>query len=168
MIDFSASGSSPITRRARGGEPHRHGGEGIIPARAGSTSRETSWVSPPWDPPRSRGEHYEWKNEGRDALGSSPLARGARQFLGQFGGGQGIIPARAGSTRLLWSMSAGCWDHPRSRGEHQASRQSFLLPMGSSPLARGAPCRSLRGWFTCGIIPARAGSTKGYRVYQSV
>ena len=50
-------GSSP---RARGALRHVHGvhgGAGIIPASAGSTSRVTPATSPPRDHPRERGEH---------------------------------------------------------------------------------------------------------------
>ena len=52
---------------------------------------------------------------------------------------QGIIPALAGSTRIVSSMSSMRRDHPRSRGEHS------VCYWESQP--------------GCGIIPALAGST---------
>ena len=50
-------------------------------------------------------------------------------------------------------------DHPRSRGVYESRIQSFLLAIGSSPLARGLQqSATLKGHYR-GIIPARAGFT---------
>ncbi len=94
-----------------------------------------------------------------DAVGSSPLARGALHRRRLPVGRGGIIPARAGSTEGKFRCPTGGGDHPRSRGEHPLWNADDLWSEGSSPLARGAldatTCvRSLQG-----IIPARAGST---------
>ena len=70
--------------------------------------------------------------------GSSPLARGALDPRHELMTGFRIIPARAGSTQLCDKGQRKRPDHPRSRGEHRATRRASPLPYGSSPLARGA------------------------------
>ena len=50
-------------------------------------------------------------------------------------------------------------DHPRSRGVYGKSRPSAGLGSGSSPRARGLPCRGPGRHRRRGIIPARAGFT---------
>ena len=91
--------------------------------------------------------------------GSSPLARGLRVL----GGGRlcvgGIIPARAGFTRLRSRPRRQGPDHPRSRGVYAVSRESLFRPAGSSPLARGLLCVYCSQFQQTRIIPARAGFT---------
>ena len=91
--------------------------------------------------------------------GSSPLARGARGKGRLDARYRGLIPARAGSTItgsvLIWPMRA----HPRSRGEHAVASYQVEDPTGSSPLARGAHGVGGPAAASCGLIPARAGST---------
>jgi len=69
-----------------------------------------------WDHPRTRGEHGLIRAITALRQGSSPHARGAqceyRQAL------NGIIPARAGSTRPGSGTAESGRDHPRTRGEH--------------------------------------------------
>ena len=74
---------------------------------------------------------------------------------------QGLIPARAGSTRSRMSRRLPLGAHPRSRGEHAEWLGKVLGPAGSSPLARGARTATPRMNSTDGLIPARAGSTPG-------
>ena len=50
------------------------------------------------DHPRMRGEHVLSRQDVRDAVGSSPHARGAPARGGGVEGLEGIIPACAGST----------------------------------------------------------------------
>ena len=113
------------------------------------------------DHPRSRGVYgYEaWRE--RNTRGSSPLARGLpRRGLLLRPAGR-IIPARAGFTRPPARGEADDQDHPRSRGVYPPSGASAAPPPGSSPLARGLRiCRHWRRMAT-GIIPARAGFTRG-------
>ena len=52
-------------------------------------------------------------------------------------------------------------DHPRSRGVYTFSQTSLFLGRGSSPLARGLPRPPSGGGSSAGIIPARAGFTRG-------
>ena len=154
-------GSSPLARGARRGPSGAQGLDGIIPARAGSTmtlQRRPKW---PRDHPRSRGEHRCSSLLMPFYVGSSPLARGALQTYRLGRCADGIIPARAGSTRTARSAMRSHGDHPRSRGEHMFGTSSQMAHNGSSPLARGAR-DLLRSAVTIGgIIPARAGSTLG-------
>ena len=96
------------------------------------------------DHPRSRGEHHVGLLSLVASRGSSPLARGARSPLHQIVRGDGIIPARAGSTPSSTRAGPVPRDHPRSRGEHLEARR------------HRCPVR--------GIIPARAGSTLWWEV----
>ena len=97
------------------------------------------------DHPRSRGVHLHPFLLPPFCLGSSFLFR--------------IIPARAGSTALLFICFFATKDHPRSRGVHYFARYDKPYCGGSSPLARGPPLLHLRVIVLIGIIPARAGST---------
>ena len=74
--------------------------------------------------------------------GSSPLARGL--LLGAEGGefGAGIIPARAGFTKVPVVYQHNHEDHPRSRGVYGSFVTGQDRIPGSSPLARGLPGRS--------------------------
>ena len=113
-----------------------------------------------WGHPRSRGEHAQPARFAIQSVGSSPLARGAQFRLLRPVHALGIIPARAGSTNPGKFQSPGTGDHPRSRGEHLPELGSIQVPEGSSPLARGALYVSGGKSPSCGIIPARAGSTR--------
>ena len=53
-------------------------------------------------------------------------------------------------------------DHPRGCGEHDARRQNSSQRLGSSPRMRGAHDPAGRPGQGVGIIPADAGSTKGW------
>ena len=132
-------GSSPLARGLRIAEGLPNGCAGIIPARAGFTSRFPAGCD--------------------DYHGSSPLARGLpvssmpMRVVGR------IIPARAGFTRTPSTIAVFPRDHPRSRGVYPSLYTRVLGDLGSSPLARG-----LHVWrefvaATPGIIPARAGFT---------
>ena len=90
---------------------------------------------------------------------SSPLARGARLARRDGQLGLGIIPACAGSTRRRRRPRWPSWDHPRLRGEHRRGNVRAWNPLGSSPLARGAPVAQQHAVELVGIIPACAGST---------
>ena len=139
----------------------------IIPARAGFTRRRPRPPPLPADHPRSRGVY--WRGGGRRSggRGSSPLARGLRasrrpsRRLGR------IIPARAGFTSITPSDQTLSSDHPRSRGVYMARGRRSSSPAGSSPLARGLRRPESRGRRRAGIIPARAGFTRGRRSSRS-
>ena len=152
-------GSSPLARglrgRWRGGWPSW----GIIPARAGFTSRRRGPTGRTRDHPRSRGV-YRVGTEGKAALiGSSPLARGLRDTGLIRMKPCRIIPARAGFTSRRRTCHPGTADHPRSRGVYLGESRPPCPQHGSSPLARGLLLGLSSEWLTSRIIPARAGFT---------
>ena len=152
-------GSSPL---ARGLPPRRSGAErnvGIIPARAGFTSRFVSSRRALRDHPRSRGVYRRPAALRMPTAGSSPLARGLRQRGLHAAVGRGIIPARAGFTGDITAVGARMRDHPRSRGVYAADAEHRLCEHGSSPLARGLPTEFCPTDDGGRIIPARAGFT---------
>ena len=94
-------------------------------------------------------------------LGSSPLARGLRDSRATGSQKNGIIPARAGFTKLSsWPRTNGK-DHPRSRGVYLRGFPARIVARGSSPLARGLLEDRKRVRPDLRIIPARAGFTGG-------
>ena len=93
--------------------------------------------------------------------GSSPLARGLRLHSLPYADDTGIIPARAGFTTADEQSMFESRDHPRSRGVYSAFSASSRDCRGSSPLARGLQGIRLRAIALRGIIPARAGFTRG-------
>ena len=153
------SGSSPLARGLRRAAVHVRPASRIIPARAGFTASTPPHTSCATDHPRSRGVYFTCLRFGQMPPGSSPLARGLRQSVTVSKRGDGIIPARAGFTRLDASSTSHEPDHPRSRGVYRDCPCPLPFPCGSSPLARG-----LRGNVEIchdrfRIIPARAGFT---------
>ena len=89
----------PRSRGEHGRVHHvRRAGRGLIPARAGSTTSTDPSMGSTRAHPRSRGEHLPAMPSNGSPLGSSPLARGARDGGAGRCGDRGLIPARAGST----------------------------------------------------------------------
>ena len=132
-------GSSPLARGLHAGHGRLRPGGGIIPARAGFTRPQRHRHPHPRDHPRSRGVYDSTVNSPPAHSGSSPLARGLLLGAGDDRESPGIIPARAGFTRLRGARG------PRGRG--------------SSPLARGLRSQRVVPVRDVGIIPARAGFT---------
>ena len=172
-------GSSPLARGLQEIAVNAAVTTRIIPARAGFTVGGRRRPLRAGDHPRSRGVYWVRWVPAREARGSSPLARGLPTSGGTGSTTAGIIPARAGFTRLglrrldrrrdhprsrgVYASSSGTGassgDHPRSRGvyRHRASRRS--RSSGSSPLARGLPPDGAHPSPHLRIIPARAGFT---------
>ena len=156
-----APGSSPLARGLPGTDRGGAGVTGIIPARAGFTQSSCAPGSHRADHPRSRGVYPTSPPSGSPASGSSPLARGlphsrpVRQCVLR------IIPARAGFTRRPGHRRCGAADHPRSRGVYDLRTALNHLTAGSSPLARGLRSAGGERRGDRGIIPARAGFTRG-------
>ena len=115
-------GSSPHTRGAQGHARLPARLARIIPAYAGSTRRLSVSRALLRDHPRIRGEHHRRPAVTRIVEGSSPHTRGAHSRSDPLGGTRGIIPAYAGSTRVVTSNRSASSDHPRIRGEHSAGR----------------------------------------------
>ena len=132
---------------------------GLIPARAGNTSRPRGGSRRRWAHPRSRGEHLTVAVLVAFMGGSSPLARGTLLSGAKDAVGGGLIPARAGNTPSQTSAPTCGGAHPRSRGEHAGASWPHRSPPGSSPLARGTRMFLLAHFCADGLIPARAGNT---------
>ena len=135
--DPDYEGSSPLARGLRLRVRRHLRGDRIIPARAGFTPGREPASSSPSDHPRSRGV-YEY--EGQVSVywfGSSPLARGLQGRWGHAASCRGIIPARAGFTKIGASSEGPLRDHPRSRGVYGLPDPLGAPNAGSSPLARG-------------------------------
>ena len=154
------AGSSPLARGTLDDVSAEPGASGLIPARAGNTSRPAQSNHYRRAHPRSRGEHILHHNPCRSDEGSSPLARGTLARVGVCVGQVGLIPARAGNTGKCALVLLLNGAHPRSRGEHAYSLPWFLFTQGSSPLARGTLGECLRPSPRRGLIPARAGNTR--------
>ena len=133
---------------------------GIIPARAGFTTRTPKATAPGPDHPRSRGVYPAPPARSPPDPGSSPLARGLPRLVADDVRDEGIIPARAGFTTPWTGSDSSGKDHPRSRGVYIADAFSLLKEQGSSPLARGLPSFTWDADGRPGIIPARAGFTR--------
>ena len=159
IVRVPSAGSSPLVRGAPA-RMHALGGPcGIIPARAGSTPTSPQRSQTSRDHPRSCGEHKACRQCMVPKKGSSPLVRGALDGKDLPRIDDGIIPARAGSTKGLSRHDNAGKDHPRSCGEHCCVRSRPLQSPGSSPLVRGAQFECHRTARVRRIIPARAGST---------
>ena len=107
-----------------------------------------------------RGEHLNNATLVNRCGGSSPHARGARRIASLDPPPAGIIPACAGSTSTPKPTTPRLRDHPRMRGEHLVGRGGGAEFEGLSPHARGAPATTCCAWWSPGIIPACAGSTR--------
>ena len=115
-----------------------------------------------WDHPRSRGVYADGSEGAGVVWGSSPLARGLPAACTPSFRTGGIIPARAGFTRVRLRQGGHDRDHPRSRGVYHYFYPALNPEFGSSPLARGLrPGRRLPG-SPARIIPARAGFTRAH------
>ena len=154
-------GSSPLARGLQDGRDHALLQSGIIPARAGFTPSGPCLRSWTRDHPRSRGVYTVRTLSPLLDAGSSPLARGLRHDQLRGRNVTGIIPARAGFTVLRPPRLRGPSDHPRSRGVYPGRRPSPSATRGSSPLARGLLVGRNVPVQHDGIIPARAGFTRG-------
>ena len=137
----------------------REGGRGLIPARAGSTGRIHRENAGAGAHPRPCGEHDFHERSGHGDQGSSPPVRGAHGYGKSSLSGLGLIPARAGSTRLVRVGCPGSRAHPRPCGEHTPELCKNRRWRGSSPPVRGARNRAEQRAAGTGLIPARAGST---------
>ena len=131
----------------------------LIPARAGNTTG--SWLSQAVTAahPRSRGEHHCEGGRTACACGSSPLARGTREYAVDCACLSRLIPARAGNTNAPQDAPGRGAAHPRSRGEHWCVCAGGRCFPGSSPLARGTLLLVVVNGRLVRLIPARAGNT---------
>ena len=155
-------GSSPPVRGAPLRELQVRRSAGLIPARAGSTLWLTWLRRLPRAHPRPCGEHIAAILGVEPAWGSSPPVRGALMICSAPPIRCGLIPARAGSTKLPILPRNSARAHPRPCGEHVNLSRGSRIVEGSSPPVRGAPVHGQRVAQLHGLIPARAGSTFRY------
>ena len=155
----TALGSSPPVRGAPANERLVVASHGLIPARAGSTYRRPCYGSGAGAHPRPCGEHIKILGMTYGYAGSSPPVRGARISIRYKIRHTGLIPARAGSTVKVFSVTFWLWAHPRPCGEHKKACSIEPSSTGSSPPVRGALNSVASGFGGAGLIPARAGST---------
>ena len=180
VMIVSFLGSSPLARGLPAALPWGMVWLGIIPARAGFTSRTRRTGRRRWDHPRSRGVYSRVTYQGSSGPGSSPLARGlpagvhAREAAeldhprsrGVYQPGAGHAVSSPGSSPLARGLPTfhaharkSEWDHPRSRGVYWPGPSPRSARPGSSPLARGLRLLKRPRVNIHRIIPARAGFT---------
>ena len=131
----------------------------LIPAHAGKTWAWSRRARPPRAHPRSRGENTAQPGREGRVAGSSPLTRGKRSILADSVLAHRLIPAHAGKTQSMHSLTCSASAHPRSRGENGTPTATWDNTVGSSPLTRGKPRRSTRPQQATRLIPAHAGKT---------
>ena len=135
------------------------GGERLIPAHAGKTTREVTEPARRRAHPRSRGENTLTSTGTSVKAGSSPLTRGKPWNGLDDNGNPGLIPAHAGKTFYNADALRVYRAHPRSRGENVLPLICSIACRGSSPLTRGKPLRYRDRDYPRGLIPAHAGKT---------
>ena len=152
-------GSSPLTRGKRVYKAGTLYVDGLIPAHAGKTSKDSPGPLPAPAHPRSRGENPDRANSGVLSGGSSPLTRGKRvdDLFPEVT--IGLIPAHAGKTAPTLKPGSISPAHPRSRGENLRARRLGACDPGSSPLTRGKRGEVLARLDAGRLIPAHAGKT---------
>ena len=156
---LAAVGSPPLARGIHNGYGWLGRVFGITPACAGNTIAVIKRDSVHEDHPRLRGEYARPRYTVRRCRGSPPLARGIHLGHEHFHMTQRITPACAGNTYLPRRYKRTARDHPRLRGEYAMDFGRIRSLLGSPPLARGIPSRSLFPILPPGITPACAGNT---------
>ena len=110
---------------------------GLIPACAGTTFLHFHNETAPQAHPRLRGDYVLLSPFLITRTGSSPPARGLRNFRVVINGVVGLSPACAGTTHREQSADIGAWAHPRLRGDYYDNIPLIDMGKGSSPPARG-------------------------------
>ena len=133
----AAAGSSP---RMRGTGPRQSPPcprIRFIPAHAGNSDLLTCWhVSSPVHP-RACGEQPRWETSKRSPSGSSPRMRGTGPIATSDTEAVRFIPAHAGNSRSISSVTVLTPVHPRACGEQITGGHRTACPNGSSPRMRG-------------------------------
>ena len=133
----------------------------LIPARAGKTPRPSPEPSTPRAHPRAGGENGMMVEAPKPGAGSSPRGRGKLTRSPRRTKPVGLIPARAGKTSASTGRTLRRRAHPRAGGENHSFVRKGDASAGSSPRGRGKLDRSIVTPVSPGIIPARAGKTRG-------
>ena len=156
----SPAGSSP---RGRGGQQRTSGRvlrAGLIPARAGRSSRSGAPPRRARAHPRAGGAVSCVLPQADSHEGSSPRGRGGHSSAGRQVQGSGLIPARAGRSAAARSAGTTRRAHPRAGGAVQVLGGDLDIGAGSSPRGRGGPGGIHRAHRAHGLIPARAGRSR--------
>ena len=129
----------------------------ITPAYAGKSRRKLSRSCTVQDHPRLCGEKLTVCTKSGSSPGSPPPMRGKG-----FGGWlkqarQGITPAYAGKSCVLYEDAKTCEDHPRLCGEKSVWHDDTHSVPGSPPPMRGKVLRGSMIRRMSGITPAYAG-----------
>ena len=119
-----------------------------------------------WDHPRVCGEHRGMDTRRETRPGSSPRMRGTPALKSRWNPSLGIIPAYAGNTSSGHVLDLTYRDHPRVCGEHLSTVKANESVKGSSPRMRGTHCKKSYYKGGKGIIPAYAGNTVDYHVWN--
>ena len=117
--------TSPHTRGERSVPTPFQGSFGNIPAYAGRTQLLTLLLALRGKHPRIRGENDCAGLKRRMEPETSPHTRGEQLLNLKSLAEIGNIPAYAGRTTALFTMSTSSWKHPRIRGEN-SSRETIL------------------------------------------
>ena len=138
-------GSSPRVRGKLRQDGERGVLNGLIPARAGKTSKGSPTLSKRWAHPRACGENEQYLVLRALEEGSSPRVRGKHRRVVDRPARAGLIPARAGKTGPSSRTRLPGPAHPRACGENRIAVSSMWALAGSSPRVRGKPATR-----TCG------------------
>ena len=158
-VNWSAKGSSPLTRGKLATVAAAGAAARLIPAHAGKTSAKCASSPPTRAHPRSRGENRFHLHSSASRSGSSPLTRGKQTPWGEWAYALRLIPAHAGKTGRGTRAAGAGQAHPRSRGENGDDHRATNLQWGSSPLTRGKQPCTPRSLACARLIPAHAGKT---------
>ena len=150
-------GSSPLTRGTRLSASFSYNSCRFIPAYAGNSAPKRLLLFRLSVHPRLRGELLP---EGEFVLyfsGSSPLTRGTltsscfSMVILRF------IPAYAGNSMELMTLTKVCSVHPRLRGELKGNKVALPRENGSSPLTRGTHSRKKTDTWSSPVHPRLRG-----------
>ena len=130
-------GSSPRVRGTDNLGHLRGQADRVIPAGAGNRPTASSIYGPKAGHPRGCGEQPPGFDDDAMVIGSSPRVRGTVAAVEEAHGLDRVIPAGAGNSCPLQTMSKIPPGHPRGCGEqlHERPKPQFLS--GSSPRVRG-------------------------------
>ena len=137
VFDARHAGLPPLVRGVPLRRRRRHDRNGLTPARAGSSTKQTTPSTRPRAYPRSCGEFRRSALRRRALRGLPPLVRGVPPPIPLLVLIDGLTPARAGSSSRHCSASATAWAYPRSCGEFHHFTAELPFTSGLPPLVRG-------------------------------
>ena len=154
------SGSSPRARGTGGAVPGQPVRERFIPADAGNKHSAEPPTCSSSVHPRGRGEQVSAFSTVSVNTGSSPRARGTEHPERLGVAVPRFIPAGAGNSHPVPSVSMPLAVHPRGRGEQPLPREICQPSAGSSPRTRGTVAVKFHSAVHGRFIPADAGNSR--------